>query len=374
MFMLDEVGTAVLKTCKQHFGWDVPFAVSVFPPGSSDAELAKQFFRELHGRIEREQADLVAIDGLSRLRAVLGAQFADRLGTFFRALQIKGITGLFSAEEPADRLEVEEYQADGIIHLRSGETGRTLEVEKLRGQSYAAAAHPFEILDLAALPNEGGPDGVSPTFNPYRPGINVYPNERFYASQAVADYGRPQPAPGSDVSMGIPGLDRLLGGSRNGKHGYSEGDSILVLGSAGAGKTLFGLHFLKTEIEQRARAATATEPLKPGVLWLSFEGPKISLERATATFDETVGYKGALKSLPYIFTPVALLVPEKILFYLANAAQRSAERPGLDLKRLVIDSVTEIETAFSNPSRFRRFMRTLVDLLSSLDSHDPPLS
>lgn len=318
LFTLDELGPAVQKACRENFGWEMDFADNVFPPEPGRIE---DFFRDLHARIEVEQADLIGIDGLSRLRVTLGDGFTEFISRFFKTLQIKGITGLFSAEEPRDRFETEEYQADGIIHLNKLGNSRTLEIEKLRGQTFIAGAHPFEILDGASREAFNSSGDPPPSFRPFTTGINIYPNEQYYAhgldKQQDAEHGSSSP---TYLPTGISKLDELLGGKRAGG-GYRQGDSILLLGSAGAGKSLFGLHFLKAAVESRQRQGLTNGAADPYVLWLSFESTKALFRRSIASFDDSVGYQRALGSTGFIynFTPVALLSPERTLYYLSRA-------------------------------------------------------
>ena len=110
--------------------------------------------------------------------------------------------------------------ADGILwlsqNLHRNSMVRKMQVVKMRGQAQAPGLHTFRISDE---------------------GIQVFP-------RAII---QPGAAPGSlikvttgerRVSLGIPGLDEMLGG------GLPVGYSLLVVGPSGSGKTILATEFL----------------------------------------------------------------------------------------------------------------------------------
>lgn len=358
MLTFEELLPVIIKTYKEHFGWNINFIQSLTLSNLSGESLLK----DIQSRIEKEQPDLIAIDGLSRLRILFERnhdyrQFVD---TLFKSMQIRGISGIYSIEEPSEKDPSEEYQSDGIIHLHKCADRRELEIEKLRSQNYIAGRHVFEIIDMTKLKDYYRCDpSQDPRYLPFRTGINVYPNEQYYASitDMLActndDSDNPQ-----YISTGIENLDTLLPGGQKG--GYRLGNSILVMGSPGAGKTLFGLHFLKAEFDKLADNTTQEPVAKPCVLWLSFEGPKILLTRSISSFDSSVGFQKLLKSPQFLFefTPPALISPEKVLYHVSKLLEQ------LNIKRIVIDSVSEIEESFDSRVGFKQYMTTFIHTLS----------
>jgi circadian clock protein KaiC len=110
--------------------------------------------------------------------------------------------------------------ADGILwlsqNLQRNSTVRKIQVVKMRGQAQVSGLHTFRISD---------------------DGIQVFPRaiiqqgtEHALASKAATGEQR--------VSMGIPGLDEMLGG------GLPAGYSLLVVGPSGCGKTILATEFL----------------------------------------------------------------------------------------------------------------------------------
>ncbi len=356
LLTFEELEPLIVNTYKDHFGWDVNFVESV-----SISQI--DTLDDIHEKIEERKPELIAIDGLSRFRAKYTDpnKYRDEMDTFFRSLQIKGITGIFSIEEPAGNNPREEYQADGIIHLHQTENGRELVIEKLRGQGFVQGRHPFEILDRVSLEQRRHTDSIDAAESfPYCQGINVYPNDKYYASLHRSQRDD-EPRAVQHVSTGIRNLDKLLPGEGN-RAGYRKGSSVLVLGSPGAGKTLFGLHFLKEECKRSAGPPADYSKDNPKVIWLSFEGPESLLRKSIGTFDLAVGYKELLDSPDFLFSyiPPALISPSELLFYIARWIEKGS------IRRIVIDSVTEIESVFGNArGDFRQYMRTLVPLMSS---------
>ena len=105
--------------------------------------------------------------------------------------------------------------ADGLIWLHQtverNAILRKLQVMKLRGQMSVPGLHTFRITDA-------GVQAFSRTFGLSR--------------------DRRGPFTGQRLSVGIPQLDEMLDG------GIPEGDSLMIVGSAGTGKSLFATHFI----------------------------------------------------------------------------------------------------------------------------------
>ena len=127
----------------------------------------------------------------------------------------RGLTSIMTvkadAQEGLSRYSFLDFMADCVIHVDQRVTvqvtTRRLRVVKYRGSGYGRNEYPFII----------GDDG-----------INVIP-----ITSSVLQH-RP---PGPTVSSGQTGLDRLLDG------GYKRGTGILIVGTAGAGKTTLACVF-----------------------------------------------------------------------------------------------------------------------------------
>lgn len=111
--------------------------------------------------------------------------------------------------------------ADGLLLLeqsvRRNSMVRRMQVLKMRGQSIIPGMHPFRISSN---------------------GINVFPATQVRDDSGVASQLPASPRSDARLSMGVPGLDEMLGG------GLPSGYSMLVAGPSGSGKTILATAFL----------------------------------------------------------------------------------------------------------------------------------
>lgn len=146
------------------------------------------------------------------------------------------------------------------------------------------------------------------------------------------------------TKSGIIGLDKLIEG------GFEKASSILVVGSAGTGKTTFGLQFLYYG---------AKDYSEPGI-YISFEEDKNSLFTHASVFDwdlEGMEKKGLLKVLLYKPHQVEKLVKE------GGGPIKDAIRE-MNAKRLVIDSITAYTMLFKDIYQKRE---SVLELFSYLE-------
>ena len=143
--------------------------------------------------------------------AILRAEL-DRL---FRWLKEKGVTAIVTGErgeKSLTRFGLEEYVADCVIlldHRVEGQMAtRRLRIVKYRGSTHHTSEYPFLI-------DEGG--------------ISILP---------VTSMGLKHEAAAERVPSGVARLDAMMEGK-----GYYRGSSVLVSGTAGAGKTSLAAHF-----------------------------------------------------------------------------------------------------------------------------------
>jgi circadian clock protein KaiC len=188
--------------------------------------------------------------------------------------------------------------ADGLINLSQNLSDncavRKIRIVKMRGQAHLGGLHTFRVSD---------------------DGLHIYPRtlaERpAYALQAP---GQAVPR----LSMGIPGLDRMLGG------GLPAGYSLLIAGPSGAGKTIFAAAFL----EEGARRGEAG-------IFMSFER-SLSVSVSRSFYD----FAGA--GLITVAENQALgLSIEEVLDNLRRAIDR------LGARRVVIDSLSSLQLALA---------------------------
>jgi circadian clock protein KaiC len=140
--------------------------------------------------------------------------------------------------------------------------------------------------------------------------------------------------------MGIRQIDEMLRG------GLIRSSSTLLAGSAGTGKTLLSLHFLAAGAQQGERG-----------LMVSFQENPEQLRLRASQF----GLGDSLR-LDGGQTEVLFLSPIELDLDAAAAEIRAAVE-SRNVRRIVIDSVAELELAARDPGRFDDFMASLVGFL-----------
>ena len=135
----------------------------------------------------------------------------------FRWLKDRGVTTVITAERGEGSLTrqgLEEYVSDCVILLDNRVidqiTTRRLRIVKYRGTTHGTNEYPYLITE----------DGFS-----------VMPVTSLKLEHQVSD---------NIVSSGIPGLDAMFG-----RHGFFEGSSILLTGTAGTAKTTLAVSFAR---------------------------------------------------------------------------------------------------------------------------------
>jgi circadian clock protein KaiC len=212
--------------------------------------------------------------------------------------------------------------ADGLFWLRQtverNSIVRKLQVVKLRGQASVPGLHTFRITDA-------GLQAFSRTF-----GLSGHkrnpPSER-------------------RLSIGVPELDKMLCG------GIPEGDSVLVSGSSGTGKSVLATQFIAEGIRQG----------EPGIVAVFEERPQAYADRASSIgLDlETPQQEGKLLIL--YLRPLDLSVDET-MHEILDAVQK------IGAKRLVIDSLAGFEMALSPGFRedFRESLYRMIFALTGI--------
>src|SRR5215211_5834312 len=163
--------------------------------------------------VRERGATLLVLDGAGAALAGFDA------GHFVHSLQVRAAMARCTTvllADPATAAAAAGH-ADGVIELANEPAGsrdaRWLRLAKLRGSRSLDGRHRFAIGDA---------------------GVTVFPR----LEAAVADLEPAFADKNERVSVGVPGLDAMLGG------GLPAASSTLLLGTPGAGKTLLGLHFL----------------------------------------------------------------------------------------------------------------------------------
>ena len=209
--------------------------------------------------------------------------------------------------------------ADGIIVLTQNTERnsmvRKVQVPKLRGQSPQPGLHTARI-------NEDG--------------VQIYPRMIKPIEEAQKDL------PSRVISTGVSGLDEMLGG------GTLTGNSILVAGPAGSGKTTIAIQFIAEGIKHN----------EPGVIAIFEETIPKYLDQAKGfgiDLEEMV--KQGKLEMVYI-RPLDLSVDETLY-----TIQDAVERVGAT--RVVLDSISGLQAALA-PTFEHDFRESLYRLLGAM--------
>jgi circadian clock protein KaiC len=212
--------------------------------------------------------------------------------------------------------------ADGLFWLyqnvERNSVVRKLHIMKLRGQTSVPGLHTFRITDA---------------------GMQAF-------SRTLGLSGRKRSVPSQKrLSIGIPELDEMLGG------GIPEGDSVLVAGSSGTGKSLLATQFIAAGIRQG----------EPGIVAIFEERPEEYAGRASSFgLDlETPLREGKLQVI--YLRPLDLSVDETMQEILDAIEKTGA-------KRLVIDSLAGFEMALAPGFRtdFRESLYRMIFALTGI--------
>jgi circadian clock protein KaiC len=244
-----------LREGARSHGWSIPDAVHVFelaPPESvldperhqsllysSDLELGETVQRIVES-ISRLKPKRVIIDSLSEIRLLAQSSLRYRR-------QILALKHYFAQHNSTvimlDDLTTESTDravhsiAHGVIHLDQlspiyGGERRRLRIAKCRGQPFLGGYHDFTIA---------------------HGGVQVFPR------LVAANHRGASLA--TKITSGIPELDALLGG------GPSAGSSTLIIGPAGAGKSLLGFHYVAEAVKRGEKAALLVFDEELGLLF-----------------------------------------------------------------------------------------------------------
>jgi circadian clock protein KaiC len=279
--------------------------------------------------VERARPGIVIVDSFRTVvrAAMLQSSGEMELQTFVQRLALhltswEATTFLVGEYVPDELHENPVFTvADGIVWLTQAvernSIVRKMQAMKIRGQAAMPGLHTFRITD---------------------DGIQVFP-------RILKTIRGPEPRPAHRLSIGNKDLDQMLGG------GIPSGDSVLIAGPTGSGKTMLATQFIASGV-----AAGET-----GVIAVYEENPRDYLQRAgDMGFDLEQMVRDDKVHVTYL-RPLDLSVDET-LFALRVAVER------LGAKRVVIDSLSGFEIALAPTFRedFRESLYRMVSALTGL--------
>lgn len=267
--------------------------------------------------LKERRPGMLVIDSFKALSAyATGADFRRFLHNLASQLSVYPASTFWVGEYAEDEIaSAPEFAvADAIIGLSTARAAeretRSLRVLKLRGSQFSPGRHAYRITEN---------------------GIATFP--RLADLVDVTDYA----LDAARHSSGIAALDEMLA------DGYWPGASTLCAGPSGCGKTLMGLHFVFNGVRQG----------EPGVLATFQEHPTL-LARIVGEF----GWSLEEENIELMYrSPVDLYIDEWVYDLLA-----AVERTGA--RRVLIDSLTDLQLAAPDEIRFREYMYSLVQRFS----------
>jgi circadian clock protein KaiC len=272
---------------------------------------------QLSTLIKERRPGIIAIDSFKALSAyAAGAEFRGFLHDLARHVSVFPASSLWVGEYDEDEIAAapEFAVADAIIALsttRAAEReARSLRILKLRGSDFAPGSHAYRVTEN---------------------GLDVFP--RLADPVDITGYELDS----TRQSSGVAALDAMLA------DGYWQGASTLCAGPSGSGKTLMGLHFVFNGVRQG----------EPGVLATLQEHPT-QLARIVDGFGWSLDEEGV--ELMYR-SPVNAYIDEWV-YELLDAVERTGAR------RVLIDSLTDLQLASPDEIRFREYMYSLVQRFS----------
>jgi circadian clock protein KaiC len=269
----------------------------------------------IEGYLKKVRPAIVVIDSFRAFHAFAKdeGEFRRFLYGLTRRLVVSATTSLWNAPYPRSQaLEAAEFAvADAIVALDIKQVGeremRTLQVLKLRGSNFRSGQHAYRI-----------------TVD----GFKVFP--RLADGQIQSTYQLNQ----DRAATGIAALDQLLG-----EGGYWSGSTTLIAGPSGIGKTLMGLHFLY-------HGAKLGEP---GIM-ATFQENQSQLERIVKSF----GWSINDPKVHILSRSVVDMNIDEWVYELLDLVEETSAR------RIVIDSLPDLQAAAADPVRFREWMFSLA--------------
>lgn len=259
----------------------------------------------LADEIDAIGAKRIAVDSVNQFERISSdpSFLRTTLSGLIHAFKIRDMVSIFTKDiEGMGALQYwGRYSVDVLIELsfllmKDRERHRLMEIHKARGQSHVLGRHSFKITDS---------------------GIEIFP--RPVTESLVAVSGRKHEV--ARIGSGIEGFDEMLGG------GYITGQSILVAGGAGTGKSLSAASFCSVEGKGEG-----------GALYVSLEDPpaKVIQNALAAGIDLQTGVNEG--HIELIYLPPIELSPDELLYAVESRLDSGR------YNRLVIDSVSSLRS------------------------------
>lgn len=279
--------------------------------------------------VEASNASIVVVDSFRTVvRKTLGSATEIELQGFVQRLALHLTTWQATSFLVGEYLEGELRDnpvftvADALLWLyqpvERNSIVRKMQIMKLRGQESVPGLHTFRITG---------------------DGLQTFPRTFGLVTEVSRAQGERR------LSIGVPKLDEMMGG------GIPEGDSVLLAGPSGTGKSIVGAQFL----------AEGFRNDEPGIIAVFEELPAEYVERA-ARFGIDLQRAQRDGKLQIIYLRPLDLSVDETLHEIVNAVRQ------IGAKRLVIDSLVGFELALAPGFRtdFRESLYRMIAALTRL--------
>jgi circadian clock protein KaiC len=326
---------ARLRAAARGLGWDLDAQIEkgmveiVFIPQPDI--MVEHHLLMMQEKIMAMKAKRVVVDSLSVfLHKTTDPQIArEKVFQIATIVQNTDAVGFFATDVPygttqISRFGVEETVIDGVIILSSLEEGmerqRYLEVYKMRNTAHLKGRHTMTI-------DTGG--------------MQIFP--RYSPQLKEVGMKAPPPKVAQRLSIGVPGLDTLMGS------GLLAGSMSLVSGSSGIGKTMLSMQYL---LEGAAKG-------EHGVFVTTEEGPDELLANAKALGMPL--HKAVHDGLvDILYLPPTHIRSTQFLTVLSDKIKAQKT------KRLVLDSTTHIVSSGMSRDDVREMLFDVIVRLKEL--------
>ena len=324
-----------LRLAAASYGWTFDEKVKIFelvPPESlldadqqqsllysSDLELGETT-KLIFDAVEQSEATRIVLDSLSEIRllAQSSLRYRRQVLAMKHYFARRGSTVLMLDDLTTEALDKTVHSiAHGVIRLEElapdyGPERRRLRVVKYRAQAFRGGYHDFVIRN----------DGAT-----------VFP--RLVSAEHHRTFTRLR------LGTGVAGLDALLGG------GIEQGSSTLLLGPAGAGKSVLTLQFVKAALDRGEKAAMFIFDEELGLLF----------DRAKPLGYDLKAWQESGR-LGIVQLDAAELSPGEFAYRVRASVEHA------DAKTVVIDSLNGYQTAMPQENSLILHMHELLQFLN----------
>jgi KaiC/GvpD/RAD55 family RecA-like ATPase len=278
-----------------------------------------------------EPGDVLLIDGISYFKPWEASR--QSIFSFINQIKKLKIFAILVAEvNRPDEIGFMEYAVDSIIHLnvQPFTHSRYLEIKKMRWHDYHMGKHSFILRNRYGFPGY--------------PGIAILPSTACLTLERTVNGEKEREVEHKGIPSGVPGFDDLV---ENKGGPFRPGDSILMIGPPGVGKSLIGIQFLKAAKDGES-------------VFISFSSDYMDIKSRIKP-DEQVNPGTHFYCLHY--NPTNLVIDEVV--GAVHNILTDIEAKSSKTIRLYIDGIATLRCIFDSDEGYNRFLISFLQLLAT---------